>query len=307
MSLHKYSKSNQKLISFLQKMSLSLGVILVLNQGGIALSKPVLTSQLPNNIDLTDLLNGQVPDILVGDDQGNSSDEPEVIVEGGEQGDEQGTEQGGEENGDVVVGSDDPRFTCAVHEGKYTVMYHPESQPGEAYPWAIPSQMGDDWSPQRRCEVISSRLESYRPDGLVELTTGKVNGYDILCVTTEANPACRIVLTVPVGQDPEITRDDIFESLTVADSGESTSGVYTFTEGDNPLNGTLGNIGNILNGNMGILNPTLGGNTSYSGSGIYLKPFLDGNDGGTGAYLNHQNSSNTRQTDGIRLDPNIFR
>lgn len=277
-----------------------MGVLLVLTQGGIAFSKPVLTSQVPNNItgfeDIVDLLNnGDIPDILIG------NEEPEVIIEGDE--DEDKPDESGEPDGDIIVGEDDPRFTCSVHEGKYTVMYHPESQQGEAYPWAIPSQMGDDWTPQRRCEVISSRLELYRPDGLVELTTGTMNGYDILCVTTEANPACRIVLTVPVGQDPEITRDDIFESLTVADSGETTGGVYTFTEsGNNPLNQT---IGGILNGDLSVLNQTLGGNTSpnYSGNGIYLKPFLDTNDGGTGAYLNPHNSSGG----GRQLNPNIFR
>ncbi|GEM_PF-1179575 len=299
MSLHNFSKTTKNLTSLIQKMSIPMGVLLLLTQGGIAFSKPVLTSQVPNNItgfeDIVDLLNNSdIPDILIG------NDEPEVIVEGEE--DEDQPDQSRDPDGDIVVGEDDPRFTCSVHEGKYTVMYHPESQPGEAYPWAIPSQMGDDWSPQRRCEVISSRLELYRPDGLVELSTGKLNGYDILCVTTEAVQECRLVLTVPVGQDPEITRDDIFESLTVADNGESTEGVYTFTEGsNNPLNGALGGI---LNGDLTILNQTLGGNTSgRSGNGIYLKPFLDANDGGTGAYLNTHNSSGG----GRQLNPNIFR
>lgn len=290
MSSHKFANKPQKITSFLTKISLPLGILLILTQGGIALA------QVPNVNgfdDIVDLLNNQLPD-LNGNDQETTSQEPEVIIESGDQGQES------DDNGDVIVGNEsDPRFTCEIHDGKYTVMYHPESQPTEAYPWAIPSQMGDGWSPERRCNVISSRLELYRPDGLVELSTGQLNGYDILCVTTEANPSCRIVLTVPVGQDPEITRDDIFESLTVADQGQETGGVYTFTEGNNPLNDALGGV---LNGNLSILNQTLGGNTSYSGQGIYLKPFLDANDGGTGAYLNHNSSGGGRQ-----LNPNIFR
>jgi hypothetical protein len=285
-----------KLTSILKKMGLPLAVVMMLSEGAIALAKPVIKPQVPNSTGfdtLVDLLNNQLPDLSTGNDS-SSSDEPEVIVEGEE-----------DENGDIIIGNDDPRFTCNLDNGKYTVMYHPESQPTEAYPWAIPSQMGGGWDPQRRCEVISSRLEQYRPDGLVELTTSKMNGYDILCVTTDANPECRIVLTVPVGQDPIATRDEVFDALTVADSGQQTQGVYTFTEGDNPLNNSLEGI---LNGDLSILNQTLGGNSNLrlSGNGIYLKPFLAPQDGGTGAYLHHNNSAD-QDTTGRQLNPNIFR
>jgi len=34
-----------------------------------------------------------------------------------------------------------PRFTCQMHNGQYTVMYSPESQSDQAYPWAIPSDL----------------------------------------------------------------------------------------------------------------------------------------------------------------------
>jgi hypothetical protein len=291
-----HTNKTHKIISFFKTIGLPLGVILMLTQGGIALSKPVFTAQTPNlnNFnDLVDLFNSQVSDIIIGGD-GQTSNEPQVIVEG-----EEST------NGDIIVGNNDPRFTCGVQNGQYTVMYHPESRPGQAYPWAVPSQMGDGWNPQRRCEVISSRLESYRPDGLVELTTSKSNGYDILCVTTESNPTCRIVLTVPVDQDPIVTRDQVFETLTVADSGQQTQGVYTFTEGANPLNNSLGGI---LNGDLSVLNQTLGGVNlpRLSGNGIYLKPFLDPKDGGTGLYLNSSNSSSP-SNQGRQLNPNIFR
>src|SRR5579883_2537597 len=120
------------------------------------------------------------------------------------------------------------RFTCEVVNGQYTVMYHPESQPSRSYPWAVPSNMGGGWSPDRRCSEISRRLESYRPDGLLEMKTGMENGYNTVCVTTEKVASCRIVLTVPNGQDPTSTRDRVFQNLTVADSGQQTQGVNTY-------------------------------------------------------------------------------
>jgi hypothetical protein len=185
------------------------------------------------------------------------------------------------------------RFTCEISNGQYTVMYRPESQPGRTYPWATPSAMGGGWDPARRCNEISRRLETYRPDGLLEMQTGLENGYNTVCVTTQQIPSCRIVFTVPPGQEPTSTRDRVFQNLTVADSGQQTQGVMTFTgSGRGGLNGLIGQVGRMLNINLPEVN-------SGASSGIYLRPFLDQADGGTGAYL--------RSQPGRRLNPGNFR
>lgn len=170
-------------------------------------------------------------------------------------------------------------FSCELRNGQFTVMYHPRSQPGQAYPWAVPAEMGGGWSPQRRCQEISRRLEAYRPDGLVELLTGMENGYNILCVTTQKQSACRIVLTVPPGQDPFQIRDRVFQNLTVADSGQNTNGVATFQDGNLNIPG--------LDKLFGIdpLNPNRRRTPRAQSKGIYLRPFLDPLDGGTGTRL----------------------
>jgi hypothetical protein len=176
----------------------------------------------------------------------------------------------------------DTRFSCELVNGEYTVMYYPESQPQESYPWAIPSELGGGWTPQKRCDAITSRFEAYRQDGLLELTTGEENGYDTICVTTQLDPTdCRIVLTVPPGQDPQLTRDLIFDNLLVADDGGSTQGVYTFGDGQSGGD-VLGEIGNVINGGGN------GGNAKAprkSPENIDLRPFLDPADGGTGEKL----------------------
>lgn len=180
----------------------------------------------------------------------------------------------------------DARFACQVNNGEYTVMYLPESQPNQAYPWAVPQDLGSAWPAQRRCEEISRRLESYRPDGLLELQTGVENGYNIVCVTTQAVPTCRIVFTVPPGQDPLATRDGVFENLVLADRGETTQGVTTFAEGDSPLS-LPGELGESMSAATGAIN---------------LRPFLDPADGGTGTRLNGRAFPNGRP-----LDPENFR
>ncbi|PZU96537.1 MAG: hypothetical protein DCE90_09495 [Pseudanabaena sp.] len=202
------------------------------------------------------------------------------------------------------------RFSCQVRDGQYMVVYQPKSQPQKFFPWAAPSAMGDGWSPERRCNEISRRLELYRPDGLVEMRTSVENGYNVICATTDKNSACRIVLTVPNGQDPIATRDRVFGNLATADSGQTTTAVNTFGSRGGSR-GTLNSISTDLG--LGIdLSNVLGsvlssdrpvGNVGNVGSGnIYLKPYLDPSDGGTGASL-----TNSGFSSGRRLNPDNFR
>lgn len=196
-------------------------------------------------------------------------------------------------------GSAGTRFECQVQNGQYTVMYQPESQPGQLYPWAVPSAMGGGWDPARRCYEISRRLETYRPDGLLEMRTAIENGYNTVCVTTDRVPSCRIVLTVPPGQDPIVTRDRVFQNLTVADTGQQTQGVTTFTGGQ--AGGILGEAAKLLNIDL----PGVSGRSPIrsSADSINLRPFLDRADGGTGQFLR----SGGRQQPGRRLNPGRFR
>lgn len=216
------------------------------------------------------------------------------------------TEGESQPTGEPTSTASDRRFVCQSHNGQPTVMYFPESQPGEAYPWATPTALGGGWTPQRRCEAISSRLESYRPDGLVEMQTGQENGYEVVCVTTERNPACRIVFTVPPGQSAVVTRDRVFENLTIADSGQQTQGVTTFTNGGRNSD-LLNQLGNAIGG---ISAPRDRGNGLFKGSGgssIKLKPFLDPSDGGTGTMLRGRTVTRPSARPGRRLNPDRFR
>jgi Circadian oscillating protein COP23 len=189
------------------------------------------------------------------------------------------------------------RFSCAFYNGQYTVMYQPQSQPGQAYPWAVPSVMGGGWDSTRRCNEISRRLEAYRGDGLQEMQTAIENGYNTVCVTTQRIPGCRIVLTVPRGQDPQATRDRVFQNLTIADSGQQTQGVNTYM-GTGGGGSWLGEASRML----GINLPNLGESSRSASNGINLRPFLDRADGGTGTFLNKASSP-----PGKRLNPNRFR
>jgi hypothetical protein len=188
------------------------------------------------------------------------------------------------------------RFGCENVRGEYTVMYYPASQQGQSYPWAIPSKLGNGWTPEKRCSEIARRLELYRPDGLLELSNSTENGYNIVCVTTEKDSDCRIVLTVPPGQDPQTTRDRVFQNIITADSGESTAGVSTYTGRGG--NSTINKIGKEI----GIDLSNIGVAKVQKNNSIDLKPFLDRRDGGTGEKLDRPIENRSRQ-----LEPDNFR
>lgn len=179
-------------------------------------------------------------------------------------------------------------------------MYQPVSQPDEYFAWATPRTLGGGWNTQKRCDAIAQRLETYRPDGLVELQTSVENRQNIICVTTEANPYCRIVLTIPPEKDPLVVRDSIFQNLITADNGERTYGVNTYTSSGRGSEDVY-NLGRTL----------LGGNKKPASSQapINLKPFLDPADRGTGTQLRNgvtlRQQSNSQNSN--RLDPQKFR
>jgi hypothetical protein len=203
---------------------------------------------------------------------------------------------------DVVIETDPPnsspptpfdtslknkRFICQLERGRYTVMYYPQNQDRRPYPWAIPNDLGDGWTAQRRCNEISRRLEMYRPDGLLDLKIGRENHYDTICVTTQQERSCRIVLTIPPGKNPETTRNKIFQTLIAAEEGQYTQGVNAFT-GSKTSESIIDQLSPIFNGNLLRQN-----NSSPSNNAINLRPFLEPSDGGTGSQLRDNSATPT--------------
>ncbi len=219
------------------------------------------------------------------------------------------------DNPDADIRTDDPditsstRFFCQYTGGDYTVMYNPKSRPNEAFAWAVPAEMGGGWTPELRCQEIARRLEEYRPDGLLELQTGTENGYNTVCATSEADPSCRIVFTVPRGQDATTTRNAVFDNLTVANSGQNTQGVNTFA--GNGGNDSLGQIVNIGRSLFGKRNRPQSG-TQFR-AGMNLRPHLDPTDGGTGKAfrkgvpITKQQNRTRNNSKGLKLKPDQFR
>lgn len=259
-------------------LSASLGVAILLASGAASAAGNTQTT-VNNGPDVTGIQLAQRSNVRIPPEQPQEAEAPSE---------------------DVPETAESPRrFACEVMDGENIVMYRPEGQQGQSYEWAKPSTLGGGWTPERRCGEISRRLESYRPDGLDELRVGIENNYDVLCVTTQANSDCRIVLTVPPGQDPVAIRDRVFENLTVADSGQQTDAVNAIVD-----NGRGGNILGEIEDAIGVTLPTGSRNNSAIGrSGIDLRPFLHPSDGGTGLRLQGGLSPSSNR----QLNPDSFR
>ncbi|BAZ16879.1 hypothetical protein NIES4071_87570 [Calothrix sp. NIES-4071] len=196
------------------------------------------------------------------------------------------------------------RFSCQLVNGQNTVMYQPQSQPGQFFAWATPRTLGGGWDTARRCQTIAQRLESYRNDGLLDLQTTVMNGENVVCVTTEANSACRIVLTVPREKDPNYVLSSVFQNLSSADNGQQTTAVNTYRDrGGYQIN----QIYRTIVGGNNTRNST---NNRSTKSTIALKPFLDRADGGTGQGLRNPvriGRQPIKQQSGARLNPDKFK
>jgi hypothetical protein len=285
--------------SYLRPFSLSLGLAFFVGMNTVSISsaRADYWVNLPQTIAQNDPEGGNMPE-----DLDNTNDDRDIIID--DRPTNQPPDESNEGNTPSVTTAEDSqsRFGCDNVRGESTVMYYPESQAGVGYAWAIPSQLGGGWTPAKRCAEIARRLELYRPDGLVELSNSTENGYNIVCVTTEKDPSCRIVLTVPPGQDPQTTRDRVFQNIITADSGETTTGVSTYSGGGS--NQALDQIGEAVGLDLSNLGLSQGNRSTTTSTNINLKPYLDRADGGTGEKLDRVPSNRPNSK---KLNPNNFR
>lgn len=285
MSPHLYEFASQATSLVWKSVSISAGAAILLSSGNaLALS---LSQEQASSFKQPQLIQ-----LAAEPDDSSAESEEDVVVDT-----EPDNSDSTTTNPDSDTTANQPRFSCQFVNGQYTVMYQPKSQPNQSYAWATPSQLGGGWTPERRCNEISRRLESYRPDRLLEMQASVENGYNVVCVTTQAKADCRIVLTVPPGQDPQSTRDRVFQNISTADSGQVTEGVNTFLGGRDAQ---------ILNDLLNIGTSSIDGfKTPRRSQNINLRPFLDRADGGNATQLRRgvptRNRPNPR-----RLNPNNF-
>ena len=111
----------------------------------------------------------------------------------------------------LLVGQN-ARFSCQLQPDTqrggdvWTVMYrHDKGQ----QPWLkMVTTLGGDYTPVRRCQIISESLNDYRKDGLIRLAyrdEPKTPNQYVICAKTKlsGDEGCPLVLTLNPGSDKE--------------------------------------------------------------------------------------------------------
>lgn len=99
-------------------------------------------------------------------------------------------------------------FWCAMSSGAPATLY--QNRQGGVEPWIYwTSDAFSDsgYTPERRCQEVSSRLETYRRNRQLQfITVGRINNQRVICTASQINGRCEnLIYTLKAGQDPIAT------------------------------------------------------------------------------------------------------
>ena len=97
--------------------------------------------------------------------------------------------------------------------------------------WRSQTFSGSVWTPERRCQEVSARFQSYHSSGTLEyITTGRMNGLPVICVAKTDGGACAgLLYTLKPGQNATATLKKLFDVRTkpgAAPLEETTARMY---------------------------------------------------------------------------------
>ena len=74
--------------------------------------------------------------------------------------------------------------------------------------WKSQTFSGSGWTPERRCQEVSARFQSYHSSGTLKyITTGRMNGLPVICVARTDGGACAgLLYTLKPGQNATARR-----------------------------------------------------------------------------------------------------
>jgi Circadian oscillating protein COP23 len=105
------------------------------------------------------------------------------------------------------------RFYCGTSNGERATIVKTATQ-GEVplIIWAYPG-FGSEFTPEKRCQIVSQRFQSYYEEGTLDYVTAeRIRGYDTVCVARSQGGRCegRILFTLPPGRNANDAIEQIF-------------------------------------------------------------------------------------------------
>lgn len=96
-------------------------------------------------------------------------------------------------------------YYCAQLNGGWNTFVNTPRGKISLINWA--NQFSGDWTPQKRCSVVSQRFQKFLDTGNLKfIRTGNVNKMPVLCVANARGGSCpeeNVLITLKSGTDPE--------------------------------------------------------------------------------------------------------
>jgi len=95
-------------------------------------------------------------------------------------------------------------FVCGKSRGTPTTIAQTQQGNVSIIRWTSDYFEQSGWTPQRRCEAVSERFQTFYDKGTLKyLTTGRMNGYTVICVAERQGGPCgdRLLFTVKHHQE----------------------------------------------------------------------------------------------------------
>ena len=105
------------------------------------------------------------------------------------------------------------RFSCVTTDGIPTTVAQTARGNVPVIKWVSKEFDGAGWTPKRRCEEVSDRFQKFHQSGELNfLTTGKINGQQVVCVTSENGSDCRgLLVTIRPTSTPSKTLQKLMD------------------------------------------------------------------------------------------------
>lgn len=121
-------------------------------------------------------------------------------------------------------------FVCQINEQNIPITYARTSEGiASIFQWNDNRYFTALYSPLQRCQEISFVLQKYYPQGLNYITTGRVNGQNVICLTSSDGGNCEQTLfTLRPDQSPDNILESIFGGKKAASGPISETNTRTY-------------------------------------------------------------------------------
>jgi hypothetical protein len=100
----------------------------------------------------------------------------------------------------------DPKFYCGTSKNTPTTMARTSRGSVSIIHWTSTNAFGENYPPEVRCKLVSSKFQEYYTDGTLNfLTTGVENRQPVICAVQSRGGPCGVLFTLKPGSDPDLT------------------------------------------------------------------------------------------------------